>query len=231
MTHDEHGPPVGEESAVSTLPLRRSIPNEGNGRSTLRLIPDVDQVRDHSGKPVEPVTATGLPYRYKVRLPGGANAYTLTADEVLALFIEEYDPDPPAGPDSRAAELEQVRRRGRHCLGLIVDHVAGAMLDRELTEEEERQLQRSADLGYSVPPTPITRADCPVWANETVPMMLLGDLYDRAYGRFEPPAGNVVFLTPGRAERYLQDLVRLGLIVLAENPAYTARPPVEVRSA
>ena len=61
-------------------------------------------------------------------------------------------------------------------------------------------------------------------------MVLIGDLYAPEYGRFEPPLGNVRLIWPGRAERYLNDLVGLGLIVVSENPAVTARPMVEVRA-
>ena len=60
-------------------------------------------------------------------------------------------------------------------------------------------------------------------------MLLMGDLYAPAWGRFDPPLGNVRLIWPGRAERYLSDLAGLGLIVLSENPSVSARPLIELR--
>lgn len=211
-------------SLVTVLPAVGPI---ADPRSTLIQIIDTDQRVDHSGKPVPPVTAGGLPYRYKVRFADW-NAYASTADEVLALFIPDYHPDPPrSGPQARDVELHQVQRRGRHCVGVIVNHIAHAMLEHRLTEQEERLLQRSAELGNNQ--DPITAQECPQWLNEYVPMLLMGDLYAAEYGRFTPPAGNVMFLNPGYASQYLADLASLGLLALTENPAYTGRPLVEVR--
>ena len=219
-----HGPELGDPAGpVTVLPAVGTVPNP---RSTLIRISDADQHTDHSGKPVPPVTAAGLPYRYKVRFAGW-NAYACTADEVLALFIPDYRPDPPrTGPQARDVELEQVQRRGRHCVGVIVNHVAQAMLEHRLSEQEEQLLQRCAELGNNR--NPVTVAECPQWLNEDVPMLLMGDLYAAEYGRFTPPAGNVVFLNPGYADQYLVDLASLGLLALTENPAYTGRPLVEV---
>ena len=197
-------------------------------RSTLIRVVDADQHTDHSGKPVPPVTAAGMPYRYKVRFHGW-NAYACTADELLALFIPAYRPDPPrTGPQARDIELEQVQRRGRHCIGVIVNHVAHAMLGHQLTEQEEQLLQRSAQLGNNR--DPITNAECPQWTHPDVPMLLMGDLYAAEYGRFTPPTGNVTFLNPGYAHHYLADLASLGLLALTENPAYTAQPLVQIRA-
>jgi hypothetical protein len=206
-------------SPVTALPL--AVPT---GRTTnLRIIADADQQVDHSHQPVPPVSPGGFPYRYKVRLQG-ANAYAFTADEVLALFIDSYQSQP--GRD-REAQLEQVKLRGRHCTGVIVNHVAQAMFAGQLSPEEEAVLQRSAE--YNTDGDPITVEECPRWDHPEVPMLLMGDLYAPEYGRFEPPLGNVKLIWPGRAERYLDGLAELGLIALSENPAVTASPIVEVR--
>jgi hypothetical protein len=125
----------------------RPVPPVADSRSTLIRVLDDDQRTDHSGKPVLPVTAAGMPYRYKVRFRGW-NAYACTADEVLALFIADYEPNPPhTGPHAAEVELLQIQRRGRHCIGVIVSHVAAAMLEHQLTDREEQLLQRSAVLG------------------------------------------------------------------------------------
>lgn len=211
-------------SLVTVLPVVGPV---ADPRSTLIRVDDVDQRADHSGKPIPPVTAAGLPYRYKVRFSGW-NAYACTADEILALFIPDYRPDPPhSGAQAGDVELKQVQRRGRHCVGVIVNHIAHAMLEHRLSEQEEQLLQRSAELGNNR--DPVTVQECPQWLNEDVPMLLMGDLYAAEYGRFTPPAGNVVFLNPGYADQYLADLANLGLLALTENPAYRARPLVEVR--
>jgi hypothetical protein len=223
----QHSPELEDLAGpVTVLPPARTAPD---ARSTLIRVADSDQRTDHSGKPIPPVTAAGLPYRYKVRFAGW-NAYACTADEVLALFIPDYRPDPPrTGPQARDVELEQVHRRGRHCIGVIVNHVAHAMLKHQLTAQEEQLLQRSAEFGNNR--DPVTVEECPQWLNEDVPMLLMGDLYAAEYGRFTPPTGNVTFLNPGYAEQYLADLARLGLLALTENPAYTGRPLVEIRGA
>lgn len=215
--HDED--PTQLDGPVTVLPL--AVPTD---RATnLRVIADVDQEFDHSHQPVPPVAPGGSPYRYKIRLTG-ANAYACTADEVLALFIDGYQSQPRRG---REAELEQIALRGQHCIGVIVNHVAQAMLDDQLGPEDELILQRSAE--YGTGRDPITAAECPRWEHATVPMLLMGDLYAAEYGRFDPPVGNVTLLWPGRAERYLHDLADLGLVALSENPAVTASPLVEVR--
>lgn len=210
---------VTDAAPVTVLPL--AVP--GDRVTNLRVIADADQEVDHSHHPIPPVSPGGFPYRYKVRLQG-ANAYAFTADEVLALFIDGYQSQPGRGRD---AQLEQVKLRGRHCTGVIVNHVAQAMLAGILDPANEAVLQRSAE--YNTGRDPITAEECPRWDHPTVPMLLMGDLYAPEYGRFEPPVGNVTLLWPGRAETYLHDLAELGLIALSENPAVTASPLVEVR--
>ncbi len=226
-SHEQPNPTPAENPA-SILAAVRSVPGVESG-SSLRIIDDEEQRSDHSGKPIEPVTAAGMPFRYKVRLRR-SNAYASTADEILSLFIDGYDPAPRshAGQNPKEAELDQVRRRGRHCIGVMVSHIADAMLTDQVTAVEEQLLKRSADLGGGK--DPLTRQECPVWSNPDVPMLLMGDLYATAYDKFDPPAGNVIFLHPGHADRYLQDLASLGLIALSENPAYTGGAPVEIRA-
>lgn len=217
----DHRVPAPDEQTepVTVLPLASPSGRE----STLRVIKDRDQEVDHGHRPVPPVAPGGVPYRYKVRLVG-RNVYASTADEVLSLFIDGYQPRPPLGRD---IELEQVRLRGEHCIGVIVTHVAQAMLSGRLTVAEQALLQRSAE--YGAGRDPITAAECPRWDHADVPMVLMGDLYAPEYGRFEPPLGNVRLIWPGRADRYLNGLADLGLIALSENPAVTARPMVELR--
>ena len=142
------------------------------------------------------------------------------------MFIDGYRARPGPGPE---IELEQVRRRGEHCIGVIVTHVAQAVLDGSLTPAQIEVLQRSAD--YGTGRDPITSTECPRWDDPEVAMWLMGDLYAPEYGRFDPPVGKVRLIWPGRAERYLHDLADLGLIVLAENPATTTAPMVEVRGS
>ena len=211
--------PGHRDQAVTVLPLA-SWPTQ---ESTLRVIADRDQQTDHSHRPVPPVAPGGSPYRYKVRL-NGANAYACTADEVLAVFVDGHLPKPARGRD---VELEQIRRRGEHCLGVIVNHVAQAILSGELDGPQEELLQRSAEFGTGR--DPITVEECPRWDHPTVAMLLMGDLYTPEYGRFQPPAGRVTLLWPGRPERYLHDLAGLGLIALSENPSVAASPLVEIR--
>ncbi len=153
-------------SPVTVLPL--AVPADRT--TNLRVIADADQQVDHSHQPVPPVSPGGFPYRYKVRLQG-ANAYAFTADEVLALFIDGYQSQP--GRD-REAQLEQVKLRGRHCTGVIVNHVAQAMFAGQLSPEEEAVLQRSAE--YDTGRDPITVDECPRWDHPDVPMLLMGDL-------------------------------------------------------
>lgn len=204
---------------VTVLPLARPSGQE----STLLTVPDSDQQTDHSHRPVPPVAAGGIPYRYKVRL-ARRNVYASTADEVLSLFIEDYRPRPEPTAD---IELEQVKLRGEHCIGVIVNHVAQAMIAGELSSGDEAVLQRSAE--YGTGRDPITAGELPRWDHRSVPMLLMGDLYAPAWGRFDPPLGNVRLIWPGRAERYLSDLAGLGLIVLSENPSVSARPLIELR--
>ena len=217
--HSVPEPAAVQAEPVTVLPLA----SPGAWDSTLRVVQDRDQQVDHGHRPVPPVAPGGVPYRYKVRLVGH-NIYASTADEVLSLFIDGYRPRPPLGRD---VELEQVKLRGEHCIGVIVTHVARAMLSGRLSAEEEVVLQRSAE--YGTGRDPITAAECPRWDHPDVPMVLMGDLYAPEYGRFEPPLGNVRLIWPGRAESYLHGLAELGLIVLSENPAVTAAPLVELR--
>lgn len=209
----------GPEDVVTVLSLSAWPVQE----STLKVVADRDQQLDHSHRPVPPVAPGGFPYRYKVRLTG-ASVYASTADEVLALFIDGYDPRPGRGRD---AELAHITLRGEHCIGVIVNHVAQAMIAGVLSPEEEQLLQRSA--AYGAGQDPITADECANWGNVQVPMLLMGDLYAAEYGQFTPPAGNVQMLWPGRAERYLEGLAGLGLIAVSENPGVTAAPFVEVR--
>ena len=213
-------------SVPTALPVVRQPVGYPEG---LLIVVDDDQQTDHGGKSVPPVTTSGLPYRYKVRL-NGSNAYAMTADDLLSLFVPDYPPATPAAaatPSRHDLELERVRSRGRHCLGVMVDHVAKAMLSGSLTPLEEQLLQRSAELDET---GPITTAHCERWTHPEVPMLLMGDLYAREYDRYTPPSGNVVFLFPGTAERYLAGLAELGLLTLSENPAWASAPLVEVAS-
>ena len=225
-TSDEHhGEPLPDHATTEIAATMLPVVRQAGGRPPgLLLVDDDDQQTDHSGKAVPPVTTAGLPYRYKVRLTG-SNAYAMTADELLSLFVPDYPPASPTAAGRHDAELERVRSRGRHCLGVMVDHVATAMLAGTLTPAEEQLLQRSAELDET---GPITAAHCQRWTHPDVAMLLMGDLYAREYDRYTPPAGNVVFLFPGTAERYLAGLAELGLLALSENPAWTAAPLVEV---
>ena len=220
-----HGEPLPDHAATKIAATMLPVVRQAGGRPPgLLLVDDDDQQTDHSGKAVPPVTTAGLPYRYKVRLTG-SNAYAMTADELLSLFVPDYPPASPTAAGRHDAELERVRSRGRHCLGVMVDHVATAMLAGTLTPADEQLLQRSAELDET---GPITAAHCQRWTHPDVAMLLMGDLYAREYDRYTPPAGNVVFLFPGTAERYLAGLAGLGLLALSENPAWTAAPLVEV---
>ena len=252
-THDEHGEGVGFEDDGTELGGRRTHDRvaHSTGSSTppdaadtaaaqtllpvvrqpggypkgLLLLDDADQLTDHGGKAVSPVTDAGMPYRYKVRL-AGRSAYATTADEVLALFVSDYPlPTPGEVRTKQEVALDLVRSRGQHCLGVMVNQVALAILGGGLTSEEEQVLQRSAELDET---GPITTTHCERWTHPSVAMVLMGDLYAAQYGRYEPPTGNVVFLFPGNAERYLTDLAELGLLALSQNPAWSSAPLVEV---
>ena len=217
--------PLDPSDAVPAQTLLPVVRQPDGYPTGMLVLDDADQLIDHGGKAVPPVTDAGMPYRYKVRL-AGRSAYATTADEMLALFVPDY-PLPTPG-DTRTKQeiaLDLVRSRGQHCLGVMVNHVALAILGGELTSEEEQLLQRSAELDET---GPITAAHCQRWTHPDVAMLLMGDLYARVYDRYTPPAGNVVFLFPGTAERYLAGLAELGLLALSENPAWTAAPLVEV---
>ena len=101
------------------------------------------------------------------------------------------------------------------------------MFAGRLSTQEEQLLQRSAE--HRPGQHPITATDCPRWDNPDVAMWLTGDLYAAEYGRYDPPGGNVQLIWPGHADRYLHNLAEVGLIVLAENPAVTADPKIEIR--
>lgn len=217
--------PLDPPDAVAAQTVLPVVSQPGGYPTGLLLLDDADQLIDHGGKAVPPVTDAGMPYRYKVRL-AGRSAYATTADEMLALFVPDY---PLPGPgDTRTKQevaLDLVRSRGQHCLGVMVNQVALAILGGGLTSEEEQLLQRSAELDET---GPITKTHCERWTHPSVAMVLMGDLYAAQYGRYEPPSGNVVFLFPGNAERYLADLAGLGLLALSQNPAWTLAPLVEV---
>lgn len=186
---------------------------------------DDDQAYDHAGQPIAPLSPTGLPYRYKLR-GHGLSSYASTAEEVLALVIEDY-PQRPATTDADAdVDADKLSRyeeeahdlRVLHAFGVITTLVADAIISGDLSVDEEAVLQRSAERGPDRPP--ITADECPSWDHPTVPMVLLTVLYDRSLGQRTPPTGNVVFIDPGVPEIYLSDLQRLGVIQLSRNPAY-----------
>lgn len=217
--------PLDASDAVPAQTLLPVVRQPDGYPTGLLLLDDADQLIDHGGKAVPPVTDAGMPYRYKVRL-AGRSAYATTADEMLALFVPDYPlPTPDDTRTKQEVALDLVRSRGQHCLGVMVNHVALAILSGGLTSEEEQLLQRSAELDET---GPITTKHCERWTHPDVAMALMGDLYAAQYGRYEPPTGNVVFLFPGGAERYLTDLAALGLLALSQNPAWTSAPLVEV---
>ena len=83
-------------------------------------VPDDEQAYDHSGQPIAPLTPAGFPYRYKLR-GRGLSSYASTAEEVLALVIEDYprlsDLDDTAD-DNRARYEEQAHdARVLHAFG------------------------------------------------------------------------------------------------------------------
>ena len=185
-------------------------------------VPDDEQAYDHSGQPIAPLTPAGFPYRYKLR-GRGLSSYASTAEEVLALVVEDYprllDLDDTAADDDRARYEEQAHDvRVLHAFGVITNLVAGAIISGELTVAEEAVLQRSAERGPDWPP--ITVEDCPRWDHPAVPMVLLSALYDRSLGTRTPPAGHIVFIDPGEPDTYVGDLMRLGVIEVTTNPAY-----------
>ena len=164
---------------VTVLPLARPSGQE----STLLTVPDSDQQTDHSHRPVPPVAAGGIPYRYKVRL-ARRNVYASTADEVLSLFIEDYRPRPEPTAD---IELEQVKLRGEHCIGVIVNHVAQAMIAGELSSGDEAVLQRSAE--YSTGRDPITAGELPRWDHPKRPHAVDGGPLRTRMGPVRSAAG------------------------------------------
>ena len=225
VARENSSTPLDPSDAVPAQTLLPVVRQPDGYPTGLLLLDDADQLIDHGGKAVPPVTDAGMPYRFKVRL-AGRSAYASTADEMLALFVPDY-PLPTQG-DTRTKQevaLDLVRSRGQHCLGVMVNHVALAILSGRLTSEEEQLLQRSAELDET---GPITTKHCERWTHPEVAMVLMGDLYAAQYGCYEPPTGNVLFLFPGSAERYLTDLAALGLLALSQNPAWTSAPLVEV---
>ncbi|MDN5802996.1 MAG: hypothetical protein L0H26_00155 [Microlunatus sp.] len=181
---------------------------------------DDEQPVDHAGAPVAPLTPAGMPYRWRLRLPG-RSLYAVDADQVLAAVVVVDYPSPPAEdePDSAWEDFEQAGLDARvlHAFGVIVDHVAQAMINGVLDPDAERVLQRSASRGPDNPP--ITLYDCPEWSHE-IPMILIKDLYNPDVTTRQPPRGNVVYIDPGVAETYLLDLARLDVVDLEQNPAY-----------
>lgn len=180
---------------------------------------DDEQATDHAGQPIAPLTPAGFPYRYKLR-GHGLSSYASTAEEVLALVIEDYPTPPDTNDADELARYDEETHDVRvlHAFGVITTLVADALISGQLSAEEEAVLQRSAERGPDRPP--ITADDCPTWEHPTVPMVLLTVLYDRSLSERTPPHGNVIFIDPGVPETYLADLQRLGLIQLTRNPAY-----------
>lgn len=183
------------------------------------IVLDDDQATDHAGQPIAPLTPEGFPYRYKLR-GRGLSSYASTADEVLALVIEDYPQRPDTADADGLSRYDEAAHDVRilHAFGVITTLVAEAIISGQLSADEEAVLQRSAERGPDRPP--ITAHECPSWNHPTVPMVLLTVLYDRSLGQRNPPAGNVVFIDPGDPDTYLSDLQRLGLIQLSTNPAY-----------
>lgn len=180
---------------------------------------DTDQVNDHAGQPVVPLTPDGMPYKYKLRR-GPSNVYTSTADEILSVVIDDY-PQLPPSPDAIDLDLydrESHDTRVLHSAGVITTLVADAIMSGQLSADEEAVMQRSASFGPDFPP--ITTAQCQRWDNSDVAMVLLCIRYDRSLGERVPPAGNVVFIDPGVPETYIWDLHRLGVIELTRNPVF-----------
>ena len=69
---------------------------------------DDDQAYDHAGQPIAPLSPTGLPYRYKLR-GQGLSSYASTAEEILALVIEDYPSAPsPQTPTSCPATRKRL---------------------------------------------------------------------------------------------------------------------------
>lgn len=117
-------------------------------------------------------------------------------------------------------DFEQASHDARvlHAFGVIVNHVAQAMINGGLLDHEaERILQRSANRGPTTRPSPSTTAPN---GHTRSPMILIKDLYNPEANTREPPHGNVIYIDPGVAANYLVDLDMLGVVDLEENPAY-----------
>lgn len=182
---------------------------------------------DHAGAPVAPLTPAGMRYRWRLRLPG-RSLYAVDADQVLAAVIDDYPVRPAAdAPDAEWESFDQASHDARvlHAFGVIVDHVAQAVMAGLLDADTERVLQRSASRGPGNPP--ITFDDCPEWSEE-VPMILIKDLYNPDVTSRQPPRGNVIYIDPGVPGRYLLDLALLGLVDLEQNPAYRPGASAEI---
>lgn len=180
---------------------------------------DDEQPVDHANAPVAPLTPAGMPYRYRLRLPG-RSLYAVDADQVLAAIIDEYPTTPAYGASvTRWTSFDETSHDARvlHAFGVIVNHVAQAMMAGLLDPDAEQMLQRSANRGPDNPP--ITADDCPEWSHE-VPMILIKDLYNPEVTTRQPPRGNVIYIDPGVAATYLLDLSMLGVVDLEQNPAY-----------
>ena len=180
---------------------------------------DDEQPVDHAGAPVAPLTPAGMPYRWRLRLPG-RSLYAVDADQVLATVVDDYPAQPADdAPHSSWEDFEQTSHDARvlHAFGVIVNHVAQAMMAGLLDADAEHLLQRSANRGPDNPP--ITIDDCPEWSHE-VPMILIKDLYNPEVISRQPPRGNVIYIDPGVADTYLLDLAMLGVVDLEQNPAY-----------
>ena len=183
------------------------------------VIADADQVSDHAGKPVPPITPAGMPLRWKIRLPQ-ASIFTLTADEAVACFIDDYEPTTPDDDTAAIAlDLQRQRQRVAHMQGLILNHVTTAIMDNQLAPEQMSMLQRCAHWGQGH--GPLVETDCPEWT-AAVPLLLFADAYS-TNGRI-PPGGNVVMLRTFTAAEYLTDLARHGFIHLEQSPVYASTP-------
>src|SRR6476469_7771664 len=84
---------------------------------------DDEQPVDHAGAPVAPLTAAGMPYRWRLRLPD-RSLYAVTADQVLAAVIDDY-PQPPAddAPEAEWHSFDEAAHDVRvlHAFGVIVN--------------------------------------------------------------------------------------------------------------
>lgn len=190
--------------------------------TSARVIHDQEQASDHAGKPVPPMSPDGAPLRWKVRLED-SSIFATTADEVLSCFISDYD---PTSPDTAAEEvdLEQRRRRQRveHLHGIIINHVASAIMRNSIDPAAANVMQRAAS--WTLRQGPLQEGECPTW-DHLVPLLLFADAYDlHAVPPRTPPAGNVQLVRSYTATEYLVDLAATGMLHLEQNPAWLVPP-------